>query len=623
MNPRLKNILKWTFAVAVLIYLFNFLLTTIQPVYIYNAQQPAFLSTYEFLNYYLKFPGGVAIYIGNFLSQFNYWNFTGSLVFVALSGLLALLGHFVFRKFINTGNGFLWMFFPVILAYSVIQDYYFPISVFVKVLFVFIFTVIYLPLIKKIIISAIYLVISGILLYFSMGSEALLVYSLTLIILSVYSNGFVKSIPVFVIALLFTIVVPYIGFKYFFNISHDNAYFDILPILPIELKYTPSSITTLFVYILPSVSLILATASYILDKKIQSDNVLTRFLNEKWYKWSMILIVPILLFIFKEITFEAESDNHQKNIVMVDYYTYKGEWNKTIDIAQSDPQYEIAINYNYNRAIYNTDQFGTQFFNYPQILGSMGLYPDILTTGKTALESSDFYYELGYISLAHRWAYEAQTAMPYNPRVLKRLIMTHLIERNYNAAGTFLEVLGKNFLYGDFVKKYKTYVSDTTLVSKDPEIMEKRELMPQHRIIHDNHIIRFRDLYETNPKNMRALEYMEMAYILDHKLGNFMKYIADLELIYPGLPDIYEQAMVLYFVKSDPSQLRTIKFSENTKNRFMTFNKTLKENNGNKEMAKESLFSTLGNTYFYYVYYVSPMVTKIKMAKREMIEQKQ
>ena len=101
---------------------------------------------------------------------------------------------------------------------------------------------------------------------------------------------------------------------------------------------------------------------------------------------------------------------------------------------------------------------------------------------------------------------------------------------------------------------------------------------------------------------------------MEHDLASFtedMKFYNDQG--YKKLPKTIEEAVVLFLSqRPDNNFLRSFRISPETVNRFREFIKVMNSGKGNKEKAKVQT-SAFRNTYWYYVLFISPVVTKVKL----------
>jgi hypothetical protein len=617
--------LKWFFSFAFLYYTFVYVLNVIQPELIYHAQQPAFYFNSVFFSTFVDYPGGLSEYIGCFLAQSFHIPLLGSLVIVLICAFYLLLVRFIKNKYVGDNEGFFLIFIPILIAIYLLHDYYLPYNILIKAIFSYATYSIFLLLIKKKKVVIIIVPIVSFCLYYIAGGAAFSVFLIAITIHYLFYEKLSFRFIIPFIALICLTLIPYISFKFLFNITSNNLWFWIIPDLPVIIKYNPNiALYCLFAYI-PVLVLYLSLIAAIQNKTDGNKTIIEKIskwrarINSMIFKYFVtILLSAIIIFSFNFLNSRA-FDQHKKNIVLVDYYSENNEWQKVIDLALSDDYYDIFINYDYNRAIYHLDNFVDMFFKYPQRLGSDGLYPDKIVVSQIAMPASDLYYDIGYISEALHWAYEAQSSSPYNHLIIERLVKCNLIEGKYMAAKTLLSILDDSFYNNEFVRKYMPYTEDTLLACNDPEILDKRSEMPVGIEIPSSSSLRFKQLYLKNNNNKLALELLAMTYLLEHKLGDFMQLYPDLRKVYNNkIPVTYEIAAILYTLKTKTASFNEKEYSEEAKQLFLGFNETYKRNKGNKSAAQYALMNSYGNTYLYYISFLSPLVTKSSLKTRNV-----
>ena len=209
--------------------------------------------------------------------------------------------------------------------------------------------------------------------------------------------------------------------------------------------------------------------------------------------------------------------------------------------------------------------------------------------------------------------------LPWNEHLLKRLVLCNLIEGNTKAALTYLSVL-KDAAWNDgFYDKYITYISDTSLLSRDKEILEKRMFTPNNSFIPNSITHKLKILLSKDNGNRRALEYLAICYLLDHKIGDFMLLYPELKKIYPEkMPQIFELGVILYCYNTDRNLLNQFTFSKETKTYFVNYSKIMRKHNKDRLAAQMELKDSYRKTYLYYLNFLSPLVTKMEIKKREV-----
>jgi tetratricopeptide (TPR) repeat protein len=411
-----------------------------------------------------------------------------------------------------------------------------------------------------------------------------------------------------------------VAFKYIFNISLEKAYLGFIPDLPRNLSYEPGYVFQLFKFCLPLLILAFLLLQRVFRKK-NAGKTQTAELENKSLSDApehdpkipavvhssapvMFLNIAIIL-ILSFLVLEKTRNSAIKNVVLVDYYTYTGQWNNAIRTSLAEPIYSVSINYNYNRAIDQKGVFIDKFFDFPQRVGPNILPPNKNKGAVISIICSDYYYDLGYMSEAMHWAHEAHTLLPYSPRVLKRMVKVNLIIGNYKTAGKYLNVLGENFLNRKFVAAYSPYIEDTALITRDKEIIAKRALLPHGFVVEADNT--FHQLLSQNPDNKRAFEHMMVRYLLEHDLETFLNTINIGKKFYTaGTPSLYQEAYMIYLLEHNPSAVSASKLDARNENTLKNYSRIMKKYNNNTEAAKAEMQKYIGDTYLYYLLYYRP-----------------
>lgn len=606
MKQRTVSLLKWLFLSAFLLVIFIYVKKAIQPELHYHVQQPSFMADSGFFVTFLKFPGGMSKYIAGFLAQLFYYEWAGPLVIVAF-GLLLMLSCYLFINTLDKSEYTHYLIYvPVILLTALLNNYYFPFAVAIRVLFVLLASCLLVYLLKKKVSYMAAFAVLAMLLYYLAGSGSLFVFTLTAVIIIPFcSYGRKISVLYSLYAVLLSFLVDFISYKYVFIIHPENLFFSFQPDIDIYfdafMNYRPDALFYIFCYSIPIIGLII-----LLKNIIQHgyDKGKEGLLTKPFFKNEAVILLFIALIIagVSILLFSMTFSKHRKNVILVDYYSCHKKWKDVIDIAKSDPRYDIFINYYYNRAIDHQGRYTDLFFDYPQYY-TLALYPPE-RPGNPALSLpiSDFYFDLGYISLSEHWAHAALALMPYNPRAMKRLAVIHLIYGNYSASRSYLKMLSKNFISREFVNRYMPYTTDTALIAKDNLIMEKRASMPRNKVISGDFTDRLKDLLEQNRQNKRAWDHLQICNLLSYNLGSFINHMTELHQYYDQAPKIFEQAILMYILRTDVKNLNKVDVSKSSRETFAGFLKTLQTSNNDKDLARP-LLGIYSNTYMYYITY--------------------
>lgn len=596
--------IKWGLLAIYLVLSYIYVLKIIRPELHYHVQQPPFLGIYEFFIQYIYYPGGIADYLATCILQFFSINWSGAAIIIFIALVLLTLTRFILNKIASSATAKVLYFLPFILSISLLNSYTFPYTIIVKALLIYLFVSIYLLFNKRLIVVPLFTLLA-VAMYYVAGSGSFLAFSGSILLIEIHKQFNKKYIAYYLFIVALALLLPHISYNYIFNIPPDAKYFYFNPDLPKFISYAGNITYYIFWLSLPLIIIFNALCLFV-EKKI-------KLINNRFELILTSLFIAIISIGAITINFRK----HAKNRVLIDFYNYTEQWDKTIDVALSDPEYDVIINYHYIRAISNTNNFADSYFNYKQYVGIDGLFPDKINAKEIALLSSDYYYDLGYIGLSQLWANEALTVFHYSPRILKRLFTTNLIMGNYEEAKKYLSILNYNFLNQDFVNQYLPYVEDTTLILRDNVLMAKRKLSPLNIDVDENMPKRYDDLLNKNINNKMAYDHNQMYYLLKLDFAAFFKTLPIATKYYKKIPFTYELGAILYLAqKGDFNLINTKNFSEAAIATFSEFTSTLKEFKNNKEEAKRALQEKYGNTYLFYVMFDNPKITKYELKRQ-------
>ena len=608
------------FILLTLFVLWGITAIKIEPILHYYFQQTGFINSSDFFKSYAAYPGGISDYLAEFIAQFFSFNLFGSFLIVAvvaLQGLIAL--DLVTRLAGKTKMRFPIFALIALFGVMVLCEYRYPYYASIRLLFAFIFTWGFYFINQRYPKAGIYFwpVIALLLFHISSGA-ALFIFALSTAAIVIYTDktkAWMKVIPVFI---LFAGTVPYLGYKFIYQMTLQNLY-RITVIKPPELL-SYSTFYQLYIYyaLLP---VILITFLFLI--KIPENESESPIRKKKaspkvsfYKKSSFVLSVQVVgIVTVGYVLFIQSFEPFKKKILYIEYYAQNEQWAKVLKATEDIGIYDFRVNFQVNRAYAHLGQLPDKLFNYPQLLGVNALFYDNTNiNGSFSMPNSDLYFDLGFMSESQRWAFEAQTLMPNSPRILKRLIMINLINRKYQLAEEFLTVLDKNMLCHDWVSKYQKYVSDTTLTNKDQLIAEKRLFNPTSRFVHTEPLSDLKLLFETNKKNSFAYNYLLTFCILDSKYTDFIMYLPYYTSFnLKSMPRSWEETLAIYIMKTKtvPDFVSPETVSKACIQRLTAFNRTMKQFNNNRQAAQGAMRRDFEDTYWYYLLYLNPKLTDI------------
>jgi hypothetical protein len=584
----------------------------ISPYLHYHNQQTAFLNSFDFLRFYLSYPGGVGDYIGEFLAQFFVFNLFGSFVIAVIGACQGLFILRVLKVLFPTFRLSYFVFtLTLLLGVFVMGDfnypYYISTRLMILLLFVWLFALVVTGRHRYV---GVFWMLSVPLVFYMAGGASLFVYGATSLIIFLQKSPMKYKIVWVILFLVYILSMPFLAYWFLFPISLYNMIAVVMNKPPAMLQYFPDAWVYVYYTLLPILILGVYLFNYCAKKlgKISKFGLITAKQSSVLSLFLQILAGGLVsfLFLYKAVT------RDEKSLLMIEFYAENAHWQKVIETSKQIRKYNIKINFQVNRAMWHLGILNDWMLQYPQLQGSKGLIIENEVAENYIMPASDLYFDLGAISESQRWAYEMQTMLPYSPRCLKRLVMICIINQDYINARKFLDVLGENWIYKNWCGKYSRFVKDTALTATDPLIAIKRSFNPQMRSVFLGPEIGLNVLMTANSKNRMAYDYLMNYYLLEGQLAKFERAFVFYKTFSPSrIPKIWEEALVYISFAGNNNQVPEPNefISSGCKNSFMQFNDILRKKEGDPVTTRVFLTKKFADSYWYYMLYVNPNVT--------------
>jgi hypothetical protein len=425
--------------------------------------------------------------------------------------------------------------------------------------------------------------------------------------------------------LVFAFLLPFLAYHFVFLTSLKNSFFRSTPDVAVMVRYSRPLLFYAGLFSIPAILLLIKIADKFSMPAKKSPTAGNKEIkakikkqNKKPYsniiqKLGLVSQVLVLSIISGLLIFHEYKPIEKKKIE-IDFHASQQDWDKVVIMSKELEDYDRMVNFQFNRALLNTGQVLDRLFEYDQKLGSQGMFLDVPFTAEITLPNSDLYFDLGNIDESQRYAFESETLMRNSPRVLKRLILNCMIMDKMDAANTYINIIAANPMETDWVKKYRKYIDNPNLAASDSLIFSKRMDMSKPEGMLGTPPLKLLSQLEKNPLNKKAFEYLIAMDLLDHDLASFsadFKYINQFK--YKKIPVIIEEAVLIFRSQGKGNEvLRQMRISEETVKRFREFAKLTSDSKGDRERAKRATMA-YRNTYWYYVLFLSPKVTNLKL----------
>lgn len=588
LTDKIASRLRWIFLCILFLgfYLYFFSLNKFHLFYLEQTQLFRFSGDY-FLTFLDK-PGDFIFYAGEFLSQFFVHPILGAGIVTLLAGITYLLSNLIFKKLGISAQ--LWNFIPVLLLAALQSDHQYKLGLTVGIILALSFGWVYLQF-RNAIYRLIFGTLAWILLYVISGGLAIFGALLVLLFELFYFRLKKPWINIIILTVV-SLGLPFISWRFFYFIPFRDAWLYPFP-------FWGASQIILFAA-LPGYYLVIISG-FSVYKKIRKLEILEFPWNYKTILAASIVVITGIVLV------KVKAYDPKTEILLgMDHCIQVENWKGAIELSKSYPGSNQLISYYTNLALFKSGQMGDRMFDFPQH-GIDGLRLEWKRNEVAPFFGGEIFYHLNYNNEAFRWAFESMEAKGLNPRSLKRLVLTSLINRHYELASKYLGRLDESFYYQDWASKYKSYVTDTTLISRDTDLSSRRSHLIKNDFISNplDYNLGLTELLNEHPGNRMAFEYRMAAFLLNKDITNFAANINRLkEMGYRNIPVNFEEALLFcmtYFKKDLVPEGFTIRPATiQRKNEYIA---QLSKCGGDRQLAAKSLSSQFGKTYWYYLHF--------------------
>lgn len=530
-----------------------------------------------FLNL-LNQPGGFNEYVTEFLTQAFVWSYGGPVVITALLGMISGLFYCFLRKCVGEVS-------MIVALLPAFLFWLYPVESIASILAIgsaFLATTVYISLRNHTIRYIVgFLLIT--LLYFLATPAHLLAAALMAVYELCTGKGNRKYI-VFIAAIAWSLLLPLLALRMIYVVPMREAYLSKHLFHP---EYTVPGSFWLEWISFP----VLALLAYLLRGR--------PFMRHA--PWKNVVYPVGLLFLVGGSIYLTKNPIEQA--YRYDYYARQDQWEKIITHAQENGIKDKNTLVYLNLAASKTGRFNELLFQFPQI-GEDGFIPHDPKSRLGLIQASEVAWQLNLINSAQRFAFVGVLSAErcVQPRLMKRLVETYLVNEEYKAAEKYIKILESTCIYRDWARRQRALLDPEVCVST-VWVAEKRAL----NMITDTPFDPTKAfagtlayMLDDHLDNQSAFEYA-MGYVLLKKdfsiLMHYMELLRDHKR--PIAP-LYQEAICLYYaaVKNDPESFRSFRIDPAVYERFSQFLQAA------KTMSPVLLKQQYSNTFYYYAQFV-------------------
>lgn len=540
----MKNAIEKTVPALVSLFLILAVGTFYYLLYPYHLHYYEQMQMFQFSSdYFLEtvlLPGGLADYIGRFLTQFFLVPAWGASIMALLFGSFYLSAWLVVGRGLSSVNRIFWtmmLLLPVRFLWFFACDENAMPALWVAL----IMSLLSSSLLKRVIASeriggylqALLLFISFVLLYLLAGPMAFLAAGIGTVMW--LRRGGYRQIGLYLFVAL-AAFTPFMA-HHWVNWPVNNLYMGLH-----YFRFTNIQLATPWVVV--GIVLLIEVLAPIAEKRLNGRQDL-----KGWLVGSSAFVLMSLL-IWQGVRKAYRPNNEVA--MMYDALVLDERWDDILDeAAQRTPKHPACVQC-INLAMAMTGRMGDLLFRCPQP-GSDAMLPKFNINFSRPLTAGQIYFNVGWTNTAQRFVYEAQESIPdyeKSARCYKLLAQTHIIRGDKALARKYLKKLQQTLFYADWANEHMRLLADP-----DPKTLAHHSLYGplMNGAVRDDYffgpdvLAMLGNYCTTTPHNRVATQYLLGLSLVMRQLDTFvgcygLSQYLDAE---NRIPEYYQQALAL------------------------------------------------------------------------------
>ncbi|MDR3142929.1 MAG: DUF6057 family protein [Tannerellaceae bacterium] len=302
----------------------------------------------------------------------------------------------------------------------------------------------------------------------------------------------------------------------------------------------------------------------------------------------------------------AETSDWQKEEAMAyDYHARRRQWGDIIRMAgKKAPATPLPVAL-LNLSLCKQGRMADDMFRYFQN-GPEGLLPSFVRDFTMPMMAGEVYYHLGFVNTAQRFAFEAMEAIPdyqKSARAIKRLAETNLINGEYAVTRKYLQILRHTLYYSKWAAQTLALLEDEEKIAASPEWHTLRACRTRTAFLFSEQekSQMLGVLLQQNPANRMAYEYLMAYCLLTKDLQHFYSYYPlGKETACRQIPLSYQEALIyLWGLSNDNPSTIPYPISNEVKRRVQEYGKIYTSYPHSEPMLRPQY----ADTYWYYLHF--------------------
>lgn len=286
---------------------------------------------------------------------------------------------------------------------------------------------------------------------------------------------------------------------------------------------------------------------------------------------------------------------------------YAQKFDEIVAYNRQHPSTNILTNFLNNIALSETGRLSGELFQFPQSSDGRTLFLKWELIGDVLKRGGYFYYYMGLVNEAQRWAYEYMVMRGNTPETVKMIAKTELINGNYGSAKKYIDILKQSIFYRKDARVLEKLMFNDNKIDSHPEFGRIKRLKPKQDFFVNSEIpyANLDLILNADSSNRIAMEYKLAGLLLQKDMSGIVSQLPLMEKMgYTRIPKNVEEAVVAdVLLKGKIPHMERLSIDKKTMDDFDRFYTISQQNQSSRQLAQKALTPGFGNTYWYFVFF--------------------
>ena len=555
----------------------------------YQEEFQLFLFDWDYFVERMLYPGGFAVFLGEFLTQFFVSLPVGGFIVAALYLALQLLTWSLARKEGATDSLYVFSFVPVVALWCYMGDENAMLGFVVGIIMTLGAVIGYVHLPDNY--TRVVAVVLGLPVLFWLCSSAAYVAVVCIVVNELRHSGLRDPLTSSALVVIYMVAIVVVAY-------HLSAY-------PLD-RVAMGINFYRFRQIVPYGQFIVMAIFALVPMLMGLDSVV-RLAGK--LKPMMVVAISLVVVFVGAVDIRLGFDGLKYDIMEYDYLLRTHKWDDIIARAEKKGPTEYqspTVVSTVNLALAFKGQLADRMFEFYQ-RGEFGLMPKFSREMTTTVMASEIYFYLGMINTSQRFVFEAMESIPNNQksgRIMRRLVETNIINGCYDVARRYINVLKKSYAYRRWAIEMETYLGNEEMINKHPIFGPMRAFRVGKDFFYsENEADQMLGmLFVHCNSNRMALEYLLGCEILKFDFTHFMQYYQLTSQLknYTRIPRSYQETMVYVWSQNHPDLTGIpVKIDGSVIQMYNQFRQYYSVNKNNPQLQNGPLAKTVWNYFLF------------------------